>query len=199
MDQLRSLDIPVAKIQAIHSGGNEAKNAKSDTAHGLEVNILLARGARVMLTANLQTESGLVNGPTIASLEGERVVPIALIKRIWAGKSGALCSRMQIPVRLAWAITVHKSQGLTLNKAIIDLGDKEFTAGLSFVAVSRVRALEDLLFKPFSFERLQRIKDGKRLLERVDEEKCLVSMIPETERFTVDNKHISNNIKSNNK
>ncbi|PKC54020.1 hypothetical protein RhiirA1_355369, partial [Rhizophagus irregularis] len=62
MDRLRSLDVPVAKIQAIHSGGNEAKNASSDTAHGLEVNILLARGARVMLTANLQTESGLVNG-----------------------------------------------------------------------------------------------------------------------------------------
>ncbi|EXX58457.1 Pif1p [Rhizophagus irregularis DAOM 197198w] len=178
MDRLRSLDIPVAKIQAIHSEGNEAKNASSDTAHGLEVNILLARGARVMLTANLQTESGLVNGPTIVSLEGERVVPIAPIKRTWTGKSRALCSRMQIPVRLAWAITVHKSQGLTLNKAIIDLGDNEFTAGLSFVVVSQVHALEDLLFKPFSFERLQRIKDGKRLLERVGEEKCLVSMIP---------------------
>jgi len=68
---------------------------------------------------------------------------------------------------------VHKSQGLTLRKAIIDLGDKEFTAGLSFVAVSRVRALEDL-FKPFNFERLQRIKDRikdrKSLRERLEEE-----------------------------
>ncbi len=163
-----------------------------------------------MLTVNLQTEIGLVNGsmgtvqdiifqedqgppslpiavlisfdnyngPTIPNLEGKSVVPIAPIRRTWIGKSGAICSRLQLPVRLAWAITVHKSQGLTLKKAIIDLGDKEFTAGLTFVAVSRVRALEDLLFKPFNFERLQRIKNCKRLQERLDEEKRLVSMIP---------------------
>ncbi|PKY33362.1 hypothetical protein RhiirB3_296985, partial [Rhizophagus irregularis] len=94
-------------------------------------------------------------GPTITSLKGERVVPIAPIRRTWDGKSG-VCSRLQIPVHLARAITVHKSQGLTLQKAIIDLGDKEFIAGLSFVAISRVRTLKDILFKPFNFERLQR-------------------------------------------
>ena len=113
IDRLQSLYVPVAKINAIHSGGNEAKRADSDIAHGLEAHILLARGARVMLTANLHTESGLVNGsmgtvqdiifeedqgppslpiavlisfdnykgPTIASLEGKRVVPIAPIQR----------------------------------------------------------------------------------------------------------------------
>jgi ATP-dependent exoDNAse (exonuclease V) alpha subunit len=73
---------------------------------------------------------------------------------------------------------VHKSQGLTLQKAVVDLGDKEFTAGLSFVAVSRVRALGDIVFKPFNFERLLRIKDCKRLRERKDEEERLVAMIP---------------------
>ena len=73
---------------------------------------------------------------------------------------------------------VHKSQGLTLQKAIIDLGAREFAAGLSFVAVSRVRTLEDIIFKPFNFERLQRIKESKRLQERLDEEERLISMIP---------------------
>jgi len=72
---------------------------------------------------------------------------------------------------------VHKSQGLILKKAIVDLRDREFTAGLIFVAVSRVRTLEDLLIKPFSFERLQRIKDCKRLQKRKDEEKRLISLI----------------------
>ena len=75
-----------------------------------------------------------------------------------------------------WAITIHKSQGLTLQRAIIDLDDKEFSAGLSFVAVSWVRVFEDLLFKPFNFDRLQRIKDCKKLKERLDKEKWLVSM-----------------------
>ena len=64
---------------------------------------------------------------------------------------------------------------LTLPKAKIDLGSKEFAAGLSFVAISRVRALEDLIFRPFSFERLKRIKHCKRLQERKDEEKRLLS------------------------
>ena len=67
--------------------------------------------------------------------------------------------------------------GLTLEKAVIDLGSKEFTAGLSFVAVSRVYSIEDLLFKPFNFERIQRIKDCKRLGERKDEEERLVSLV----------------------
>ena len=97
-----------------------------------------------MLTTNLWTEAGLVNGaigtiqdilfgedqgppslpvavfisfdnyegPTITNLESARVVPIAPIRRTWDGKSGILCSRLQIPIRLAWAITVYKSQGL---------------------------------------------------------------------------------------
>ncbi|CAG8743912.1 11190_t:CDS:1, partial [Ambispora leptoticha] len=46
-----------------------------------------------------------------------------------------------IPLSLAWAITTHKSQGLTLPKAVIDISKKEFAAGLSFVAISCVRSL----------------------------------------------------------
>ncbi|CAG8821888.1 19167_t:CDS:1, partial [Cetraspora pellucida] len=59
IDKLRSLNVPVAKINAKHTGGVEAKRADSDTAHGLEAQLLLARGARVMLTANIWTEAGL--------------------------------------------------------------------------------------------------------------------------------------------
>ena len=84
---------------------------------------------------------------------------------------------MQIPVSLAWAITVHKGQGLTLPKVVIDLGKKEYNSGLSFVALSRVRALKDILFAPFSLDRLQRIKSCKRLQERKEEENRLISMM----------------------
>ena len=79
-------------------------------------------------------------GPTITALDGTEVVPIVPIRHTWESKNGSVCSRLQLPICLAWAITVHKSQRLTLPKAKIDLGTKEFATDLSFVAVSRVRA-----------------------------------------------------------
>ena len=116
------------------------------------------------------------SGPAM-SINEKRLVPILPVRHTWEGKKGS-CSHLQIPVCLVWAITVHKSQGLTLEKAVIDLGKKEFAAGLSFVAISWVRTLRNILFSPFSFERLQRLKTCKRLKERIDEEKRLLSMSP---------------------
>ncbi len=52
-NKLRSLNQPIAKIWAVHTGSSEASKADSDTAKGLEPEILLAKNARVMLTSNL--------------------------------------------------------------------------------------------------------------------------------------------------
>lgn len=53
----------------------------------------------------------------------------------------------QYPLRLAWALTVHKSQGLTFNKVISDLGRGAFSSGQSYVALSRCTGLEGLTLK----------------------------------------------------
>ena len=79
------------------------------------------------------------SGPTLS----DGSVPITLLRRTWLS-TDKTCSRLQLPLKLAWAVTIHKYQGMTLNKAVVDLGKKEFSAGLTFVACSRVRQLKDL-------------------------------------------------------
>ena len=82
------------------------------------------------------------------------------------------CSRLQLPLKLVWAVPIHKCQGMTLNKAVIDVGKKDFSAGLTFVAYSRVRQLKDLLFMPpFTFQRVANLAKSHRHTERLREEK----------------------------
>ncbi len=61
---------------------------------------------------------------------------------------------MQYPLRLAWAITVHKSQGMSLDEAIINLGET-FEFGQGYVALSRLRSLEGLFLKSYNPKSLQ--------------------------------------------
>ena len=53
---------------------------------------------------------------------------------------------MQLPLKIVWGIRIHKSQGLTLEKVVVELGEKDFPAGLSFVAIFQVKTLQGLAF-----------------------------------------------------
>ena len=72
--------------------------------------------------------------------------------------NGKFRERRQIPLRVAHAITIHKSQGLTLDSAWIDVGTTH-RFGLIFVALSRVRDIDDLVIKGFSYPRYEKIAE----------------------------------------
>ena len=116
--------------------------------------LTLAVGAQVMLLKNMDVDSGLVNGsrgvvtgfdgtghPTIAFDNGEQlhINPASFEVEV----DGLILVRKQIPLMLAWAMTIHKCQGATISHVITDLSDI-FGNAQAYVTLSRVRSLEGL-------------------------------------------------------
>lgn len=110
----------------------------------------------------------LTNYPIIEFRNGKTVT---MIPDTWELRDGdkKRASISQIPLRLAWAITVHKSQGMTLDAARIDLS-RAFVAGMGYVALSRVKNLENLYLAGLNRMALQVSEDATaintQLLER---------------------------------
>jgi ATP-dependent DNA helicase PIF1 len=79
------------------------------------------------------------SGPVFPGCDAGIVLVFAELHRF--DYQGIACTWMQFPLRLAYGITVYKSQGLTLSRAVLNLATKEHALGLSYVAVSRVKTL----------------------------------------------------------
>ena len=93
---------------------------------------------------------------------------------------GAKLERQQFPLKLAWSITIHKAQGLTLNNVWIDLGHAEKVAGLTYVALTRVRAISHLVIEPMAYNRLNCLKKTSNYKYRLLEETRLNNLYHKT-------------------
>ena len=139
---------------------------------GTVISICYESGGPPDLPLAVMVKFDSYTGPTFP----DQTVPITPVHRTWAS-SACNCSWLQIPLKLAWAITIHKAQGLTLDKVVIDIGKKEFLSGLTYVACSHTRCLEDLLFTaPFPYERFSKSCKSKHLQERIQEDHRLQSI-----------------------
>jgi ATP-dependent exoDNAse (exonuclease V) alpha subunit len=74
-----------------------------------------------------------------------------------------------MPLTLAWAITIHKAQGMTMNQVTINLGQKEFSSGLTFIALSCARSFYRLQVLSFDLDCYKQIRSGKYVEARHEE------------------------------
>ncbi len=162
MRSLRELTTPSHMMHATIEGDFP------DSMHPVLQHLELKEGAQIMFTKNDSEGKMYFNGKlaTVKKIaSGEVKVEMAgtnelytLKKEVWENKRYTLDSTSQeiedevigtfeqYPVKLAWAITVHKSQGLTFDKAIIDVG-QAFADGQVYVALSRLRSLDGLILR----------------------------------------------------
>lgn len=164
-----SLDALPGEVRIYSAKTKNGKHTPSDAKKIVEkmdanspyvTELVLKKGAQVMLIKNVDPENGLVNGSrgivTDFTPQGKPVVhfkigtEVTVDHEIWASDHESPVERIQIPLCLAYALTIHKSQGATLDCALIDVGPKIFECGQAYVALSRVKSLDGLYISSVS-------------------------------------------------
>jgi len=166
------------------------KKTEEDTTRtaGLEKVVRMCVGARVMLKKNKDVDAGLVNG-SVGTVVGFGIstkkttvdihsvdiqftnmdAPVTIYRESCSFEvlKGIFYTRKQFPLMLAFAITIHKSQGLSLQSVIVDAGETTFGCGMVYVALSRVTTLQGLHLIDLNRQKIQcdnkAIKEYNRL------------------------------------
>lgn len=180
LEQYRAKGVRIFKIRAKDVLVNATRNDESvnmnnivsgdiNKTGGLQEDLEIFTGARVMLRSNINIEQGLVNGamgtiteivwplfrrdqiydtdiPSVRIDFGRDGIHVINSKSVQfpALKNYGTIERTQLPLILCWACTVHKMQGCTVDHAVVYLGSALFAKGQAYVALSRVKSLEGL-------------------------------------------------------
>ena len=140
--------------------------------------ISLKVGAQIMLRCNFDVSAGLVNGSrgVVLSVDNDSIFvrfingkKLNISRNTWSisDKEG-VANRSQIPFILAWSLTIHKSQGATLDYAICDLGPSIFSPGQAYVALSRVKNLKGLFICDFYSKCIGVDKDALKYSKKLE-------------------------------
>ena len=142
--------------------------------------MIIKIGSQIMCIVNIQSETGVevCNGsqgvviafceftgcPRIKFNNGiERI----MTRNIWESDKIPGIGISQIPIILAWALTIHKSQGATMDAAEIDVGSGIFECGQTYVALSRVKSLDGLYLTSFDANKIRINKKVKEFYEKL--------------------------------
>jgi len=140
-------------------------------------------GAQVMMIKNTYQKEGIINGSLgivkefsskknypVVEFVGGKIITIGpeewLLEKYDEHKKELIAEAgvNQIPLILAWAITIHKSQGLTLDKISCDLSEV-FSPGQIYVALSRARALSGVFIESINFKKITSNRDAVKFYE----------------------------------
>ena len=136
-------------------------------------------GVRVVLRRNIHIDAGWVNGTLAVAIAvntncivvqklaspSERLPVPRFQQRIEIPGASYSILRQQFPLLLAYAVTVHRVQGLTVQRTVVQLNDKFFESGQAYVALSRVHTLQDLGLWDFCPTSIQILTFYKNLLK----------------------------------
>lgn len=153
-----------------------------------EHRLQLKLGAQVMCIINVKEEGGrdiLCNGsqgkvieycsytksPVVLFNNGVRKI---MHPHVWQSDKIPGVGISQIPLVLAWAVTIHKSQGATLDTAEVDVGSGIFECGQTYVALSRVRDLNGLYLSSFDFTKIKVFRKVKLFYEMLREKPPII-------------------------
>ena len=128
--------------------------------------LILKEGAQVMCVANVDVDGPipLVNGSQGVVVGFENDTPLVrfrggqirkIVPHVWESENVKGVGVMQIPLIHAWAITIHKAQGVTLELAQIDAGNSVFECGQTYVALSRVKSADGLYLTAFDLKKIK--------------------------------------------
>jgi ATP-dependent exoDNAse (exonuclease V) alpha subunit len=156
------------------------KDCKLDL-NKLDNNLYLKIGAQVMLTINFDIDNGMVNGSRGIIKKYEKDSGILTVKflnglevefvpheYVFEEDGKVLYKMMQYPFILAYALSIHKVQGCTLDYAIIDIGHSIFEENMSYVALSRVRNLNGLFLQSFQPYKIMASREALEFYENIE-------------------------------
>ena len=140
--------------------------------------LTLKIGSQVMCIVNIQSDTGIeiCNGSqgivqSFCETTGAPLVKFnngiqrMMVPHIWISDKIPGVGISQVPLILAWALTIHKSQGATMDAAEIDVGSGIFECGQTYVALSRVKSLEGLYLTCFDATKIRINKKVKEFYE----------------------------------
>ena len=185
-EEMGKIKLPKQLYQAIYEGFvDKIEHLKKNCL--AQDNLLLKINAQVMMIKNTYQKDGIINGSlgVVRDFSVKKNYPIVefvngnlltispeewLIERFDELKQEMVieAKMMQIPLVPSWAITIHKSQGLTLDKIYCDLSDI-FTAGQAYVALSRARNIENVFIKGINFNKIYANKNVIDFYRNIDE------------------------------